>query len=217
MIHFHVSVIVMTKTIRAEMLKDVDGFFSELGIRYFIGKAICLSIIRSGTLRGISQADNQDLDIYILKEEQPKYFKRKFAKAGWTNRYGKLGCQKGKAKDFEFYAWKNYGDFTCVIDGCFLMKYKSYRWNVLQSKYQLYDSYLFDEPERVTVEDATVSLPNPPEEYLNQEFGNWREPKDVELWDFPSVIRAIDFDLHSKLKARGQAFKHFSPNFAGKP
>ena len=199
----------MPKTVTGKLLRDVDEFFSDLSIPYFITGGICLSIIRSGTFRDLLYADNQDLDLSILKEDLSPNFKKKFGDAGWTGRYGKLGCELGRQGDLTFYAFKKDGNVTCVIDGNILSKYQNYRWNICASQYRLYDAYLFETPKRVTVEDTTVSLPNPPEEYLKQEYGDWHKRSGLPWQKYPSVHRALKFDLHSKLKAiNQQAFKN---------
>ena len=204
-------ILVSIKRVTPTHLKWIDDFFNGIGIKYFVIEGPCLSIIRGGNTRNMSFPDNQDMDVYILKEDQPKNLAEKMMEAGWRNRYGQPVFDTTIVRKFKFYAWRWDGEDECALDLRFLFKYQNYRWSIISDKYCMYDEHLFRSPRRITVQGVTVSVPDPTEEYLRQEYGDdWRTPSGLHFSKYPCVLRATRFDLHSKL-SEDQRYKKFSP------
>lgn len=209
----NITAIILDGLVRITLthLKWVSDFFRDLGVKYFIAQGACLSIVRNNSLRGMTLPDNQDLDVYVLKEDEPENIKKKAIEAGWLDRLGESGFNGDCLTDFKFIAWRKGGDDICALDVHFLFKFKNYRWSAVMDKYCLYDDCLFNKSRVLKFKDIYVPLPNPPEEYLKQEYGeDWDVPKIMHLWNYPSVRRALKFNLHFKLKEEDR-FYNFKP------
>lgn len=180
-------------------LRWVKEFFNSIGVPYFVTMGPCLSIIRNGNLRGMTLPDNQDLDIYVRLEDKPLNIAEALLNAGWSGRYGDRILPED-CDDWNAFAWRWDRDEVCVLDIHYLHKHDQYRYAAMMTQYCLYDSSLFDEAKNISFEGLSIPMPNPPEEYLRQEYGDdWRVPQGIHFHEYPSVWRAREYELHEKL------------------
>jgi len=200
------------KRVTLTHLRWINDFFTNIGIKYFVVEGPCLSIIRGGDTRSMTLPDNQDLDVYILKEDEPRDLVDKMVDAGWTNCFGGTVFNERLYDRFKFYAWRTDGLDMCALDLRFLFRYQNYRWSIILNKYCIYDDYLFHNARMVEVQGVTVSVPDPPEEYLRQEYGDdWMTPKNMHFYEYPCIHRAIDIGFHSMLPKEDR-YAYFNPS-----
>lgn len=191
----------MAKKVNLEFLREVNEVFNEVGVSYFILGGVCLSIIRNNSTRGMLYPDNQDLDIGIISTDYVNIekIKNSLRDRGYRISIYHLGI-------FGVYAVKTIGDVNDPenevrsLDIHYLYRYEKLRWKKLVDSFAVYDSFLFDTVKKIGFRELNLSFPNPPEEYLRQEYGeDWRKPRDFPVQKYPSYIRGSSYELREKI------------------
>jgi hypothetical protein len=191
----------MAKKVNLEFLRDVDEIFNEVGVSYFILGGVCLSIIRNNSTRGMLYPDNQDLDIGMISTDH--VYREKILNALREKGYYIKIYHSGI---FGLYAIKTIGEVddpeneVRILDIHYLYRYENFRWKRLGDSFAVYDDFLFDIEKIVEFRGLSLSVPNPPEEYLKQEYGeDWIKPCGLPIEQYPSYIRGSSIGLRDKI------------------
>jgi len=171
----------MDKKIALENLRDAVEVLNQYKAYWWITAGTCLGAIREKDF--IDHDDDIDIGILYNSKKQRDNIIAGMMKKGFELKhiFGKKNAgleysfiKKGVKIDFFYYdesVWK------CINDG-YCMSIWQYGKRIILD----FPAYLFEELKEIDFLGLKVNVPNPPEDYLNIRYGDWK--KVVKDWDW---------------------------------
>jgi phosphorylcholine metabolism protein LicD len=162
----------MNKVIATEVLKDADRILKANEVEYFLIYGTCLGAIRDQnfveTDTDIDLGVKHELLIPKIKKLMNDFREDGFIVYGFSHPYPYLRAlnifKNGILIDIRNF--EKHGDTR------FLQRINSDRVDVANT----YKAEWFDNLKEIEFRGMTVKVPNPPEEYLTRNYGDWRTP-----------------------------------------
>ena len=166
-------------------LVDAIQIMTSLGVHWWLEAGTCLGAIREGNFIGY----DRDIDIGVFGTEKVNEIKKEFKSKGF-----KLYHAFGKPENgYEISLIRN--DVKLDIFFFYEDKNRNIWWHSawLRDKQLFLDfnKYLFTNLKEIDFLGIKVNVPNPPEKYLVERYGdNWRIPDKNWHWAFdPKCLR----------------------------
>lgn len=172
----------MDKQVAYNNLKDAAEVLNELDCHWWLESGTCLGAVREGDFID----HDLDVDVGLTDRDKATEIVEKMRIRGHQvyKTYGTLrhGLEVAMIKNgvktdfFWFYKYKDklWHAAYQTMDG--LKYYRKYS----------FDKDLFDKPKSYNFKGIQTYLPNPPEKYLEQMYGEWQTPvKDWSWWESP--------------------------------
>lgn len=155
-------------------LKDIAETLDYLNCHWWAEAGTCLGAIREG---GFIDHDT-DIDVGLTDTDKVWYLARELMKKGFALKHDFGTIDNG----FEF-SWMRHGvktDFFFFYRDGDIMWHSA--WDKGKQLFLDFPAYLFKDLKTIEFKGFNIKVPNPPEEYLEKRYGDWKTP--VKNWDW---------------------------------
>ena len=162
--------------------------------KWWLDAGTCLAVVRKGDF--IAPTDDIDIGLPSAFVDLWQLFIEKFQTAGFG--LSKERVYKGRKVTLGFTGSEK-------LDVFFYYEKDGYLWHPIRGreseqsaqkvyKPEKFSKHLFDDLKKVSFKDRSCYLPNPPEQYLEERYGEkWRDPNpDYKFW---RDSKAIDMEF----------------------